>query len=110
MLTPAVWAHLAGLTYGWTMVGLLSFSLSMLTRSAIPALAILLPLVIGVGDFLATMAPAARYLPTVAAEGMYTSQQSATLLTPVIGGVTVGLWGFIPLVLAAIVFTRRDVS
>ncbi|MEE8762878.1 ATP-binding cassette domain-containing protein [Bifidobacterium subtile] len=107
-LNPAVWGHLFALAYSWAMVALLSFAFGVLTRSAIPSLAVLLPLVIGVGDFLAGLTPAFKYLPTVAAESMYTYAKSGSFLTPLLGGIIVGIWGLAPMLVAGIVFVRRD--
>lgn len=107
-LNAAVWAHLAGLAYAWAMVALLAFSLGVLARSMIVPLAVLLPLVVGIGDFLVGLTPWAKYLPTVAAESLYSYSGSGTFLSPLAGGIVVGVWGLLLSAIAGFVFFRRD--
>ncbi len=107
-LSPAVWRHLASLSYSWAMIALLCFALAVLARSAVLPLALMLPMVVGVGGFLARLAPAFRLLPTVTAESTYMYAGSGSYLNATAGMIASGLWAAVSLVVAGAVFANRD--
>jgi ABC-type transport system involved in multi-copper enzyme maturation permease subunit len=108
-LTPTIWAGIGGVTLAWTLTALIAFAVGTIARSAIAPLILVEPLVIGVGDFLATVWTGARYLPTSAGTAMYADPSAGPMLTPGIGGVVQAGWAGGLLLVAAVVFARRDV-
>jgi ABC-type transport system involved in multi-copper enzyme maturation permease subunit len=107
-LTPAIWANIGGVTLAWTLTALIAFAVGTLARSTIVPLILIVPLIIGVGDFLAGFWDGARYLPTTAGAAMYSDASTAFLLTPAVGGLVQAAWTVVLLIVAAIVFARRD--
>ncbi|WP_448235468.1 hypothetical protein [Microbacterium paulum] len=110
LLSPAIWAHVGGLTLAWTLTGLIAFALGILARTAILPLILLLPLVIGIGDFLVGLWRGAAFLPIVAGAATYSDPSAGIYLAPVVGGIVQGLWAAALLAVASIMFLRRDVG
>ncbi|MFT3798911.1 hypothetical protein [Microbacterium sp.] len=107
-LTPAIWAHIGGVTLAWTLTGLIAFAVGVIARTAILPLILIVPLVIGVGDFLAGFWAGARFLPTTAGASMYNDPASGIFLAPATGALVQACWALVLLTIAAVSFTRRD--
>lgn len=107
-LTPTIWAGIGGVTLAWTLTALITNALGTLTRTAIVPLVVIVPLVIGIGDFLASFWAGARFLPINAGAAMYSDPAASQALSPVVGGLVQGAWAVVLLGVAALVFTRRD--
>ncbi|WP_454118485.1 hypothetical protein [Microbacterium lacticum] len=107
-LTPAIWANLSGVTLAWTLTALIAFAVGTIARTAILPLILVVPLVIGVGDFLAGFWSGAKFLPTTAGAAMYNDPASGTFLDPAMGALVQTGWAIVLLVAASVAFTRRD--
>lgn len=107
-LNPAIWANIGGVALAWTMTALITFAVGSLARTMILPVILVVPLVIGVGDFLAGFWTGAKFLPTTAGAAMYSDPDSGGYLDPALGGVVQAAWTAALLVAAAIAFTRRD--
>jgi hypothetical protein len=107
-LTPAIWAHIGGVTLAWTLTGLIAFAVGILARTAILPLILIVPLVIGVGDFLAGFWAGAKFLPTAAGAAMYSDPDAGIFLDPATGALVQAGWAAALLTAAAVAFTRRD--
>lgn len=107
-LTPTVWASIGGVTLAWVLTALIAFAVGTLARSAILPLILIVPLVIGVGDFLAGFWAGAKYLPTTAGSAMYSDPGGGHLLDPAVGGLVQAAWAGALLTAAAVTFVRRD--
>lgn len=108
-LTPEIGMNLGGVTVAWTLTALIAYSVGVIARTAILPLILVVPFVIGVGDFLSGLSDAARYLPVAAGASMYSDIASGIHLDPIIGGIVQGAWAVALLAVAAVVFVRRDV-
>lgn len=108
-LRPAIWAHLGGLTLAWVLTALIAFAVGVLARTAILPLVLIIPLVLGVGDFLAGIWGGAKYLPTAAGAALYSDPTAGGLLFSALGGVVQASWALVLLTVAGIAFVRRDV-
>lgn len=108
-LSPEIWKHLGGVTLAWTVTALIAFAIGSLARTAILPLLLITPLVIGIGDFLATFWSGAKYLPVAAGASMYSDPAAGTYLNPLTGGIVQGLWALGLLFAAYVSFCRRDV-
>lgn len=108
-LTPAIWAHLGGVTIAWTFTALIAFALGVLGRAAVLPLIVVVPLVIGVGDFLAGLWAGAKYLPVAAGAALSADPASGIYLDPITGGLILAAWAVLLLSTAATAFVRRDV-
>ncbi len=108
-LSPEIWAHIGGLTLAWTLTALITFSIGVLARSAILPLVLIVPLVIGIGDFLSSFWSGAKYLPTTAGAALYNDPSSGGFLPPAEGALVQAIWAAIFVGAAATVFVRRDV-
>ncbi|MGP5002476.1 ABC transporter permease [Glutamicibacter ardleyensis] len=107
-LSPEIWKHLGGVTLAWTLTALITFAIGSLARTAILPLLLITPLVIGIGDFLASLWDGAKYLPVAAGASMYSDPAAGTYLTPLTGGIVQGLWALVLLGIAYMAFCRRD--
>lgn len=107
-LNPRIWANIGGVTLAWTMTALITFAVGTLARTMILPLILVVPLVIGIGDFLAGFWAGAQFLPTAAGAAMYSDPASGDYLDPALGGLVQASWTAALLVAAAVVFTRRD--
>ncbi|MFT2752144.1 hypothetical protein [Clavibacter sp. Sh2088] len=107
-LTPAIWAHLGGVTLAWVLTALTAFAVGSLARTAILPVILLLPLVVGIGDLLAGAWAGARFLPVTAGAAMYSDPAAGAYLSPAVGGVVQAAWAAVLLGVALVVFVRRD--
>lgn len=107
-LNPAIWANLGGVTLAWTLTALVAFAVGILARTAILPLILVVPLVIGIGDFLAGFWDGAKYLPVAAGAALYSDPTTGNYLEPLVGGVIQTLWAVALLAAAATTFARRD--
>jgi len=107
-LNPAIWANLGGVTIAWTLTALIAFAVGVLARTAILPLIVVVPLVIGVGDFLAGFWAGAKYLPVAAGAALYSDPATGIHLDPLTGGLIQAAWAVLLLTAAAVAFVRRD--
>lgn len=107
-LNPKIWLNLGGVTVAWTLTALIAYAIGVLARSAILPLILVIPLVIGIGDFLAGLWSGAKYLPVAAGSALYSDPASGITLTPLLGGATQAAWAAVLLAAAAVSFSRRD--
>lgn len=108
MLSPVIWTNIGGVTLAWTMTALIAFAVGTLARTMILPLLLIVPLVIGIGDFLAGFWEGATFLPTTAGAAMYSDPASGGYLDPALGGFVQMAWAAVLLIAAAVAFTRRD--
>ncbi|WP_159500761.1 hypothetical protein [Microbacterium sp. 18062] len=107
-LNPAIWANLGGVTIAWTLTALIAFAVGVLARTALLPLIVVVPLVIGVGDFLAGFWVGAKYLPVAAGAALYSDPATGIHLDPLTGGIVQTAWAVVLLTAAAAAFVRRD--
>lgn len=108
-LTAAIWAHVAGVAFAWMCVALITFSIGCLTRSAIWPLVVVVPFVIGLGDFFATLWRGAAYLPIAAGAATYSDPGAGIHLSPLEGALVLVTWTIVVSVLSGLIFVRRDI-
>ena len=105
---PLVWRNIAGVALVWTTLGLLAYGLGVLARNPVLPLVLIMPLVVGLGDFFATLWEPARYLPPAAGAALF-APIDVSHLAPTSGALVMTAWAMGSLVLAGLVFSRRDV-
>lgn len=122
--TPAFeWSRLIGAVCYWAFTGLLAFGITVLTKSSIVPLAVLIinSSVVSFSVLLYKVTKLAFYLPDRAGFEMFmfTSDNSNTpttgslfdsYFTPFTGGLVMFAWVAVIFIVAAIVFHRRDVA
>lgn len=104
---PLVWRNIAGVALTWTALALLAFAIGVLARNAILPLVVIVPLSVGLGDFLITLWAPARFVPPAAGAGLYTPADG-THLGATAGAIVLVAWAAAAIALAGIVFRRRD--
>lgn len=107
-LNPAIWVNLGGVTTAWTLTALIAFAVGVLARTAILPLIVVVPLVIGISDFLAGFWAGAKYLPVAAGAALYSDPANGIHLDPLTGGLIQAAWAVVLLTVAAAAFVRRD--
>ena len=108
-LTAPIWAHILGVVFSWSCLALITFSVGCLTRSTIWPLVVVVPFVIGLGDFFATLWRGAAFLPVAAGSALYSDPASGVHLSPAVGAAVLAAWTVVTVILAATGFVRRDV-
>jgi ABC-2 type transport system permease protein len=107
-LPPIVWRCVAGVALVWSVVAVMAFSIGMCARGAIAPLIALLPLAVGLGDFLGTLWPPLRFLPPTAGLSLF-SPADTVHLSAGAGALVMVAWAAVTGCVAAWVFRRRDV-
>lgn len=108
LLTPEIWALIGRLILAWVCTALIAFALGTLAGSAVLPIIVLMPLVIGLGSFLAGIWNVAGYFPVTAGEALYTAPGFDGVLDPITGGLVHAAWALVLVASAVIAFTRRD--
>lgn len=96
-------------SWGWIMIGWISCFISVVLKSHIVSMAIIIPLLLAVSQSLVALSSIFRVLPDIAMRNAFTTYPNEILLTTQAGIVTQLIWVF-TLGVAAIWFnSRRDV-
>jgi len=104
--------RLAGIVCYWVLTALLAFGITVLTRHGVIPLAILIvnTSVVTVTYLLTRLTSLAYYLPDMAGIRMFIRnlEDSTVEIAPLVGGLVMTAWVAALLIIAAIVFCRRD--
>ena len=106
--TSGMWLNILGVGVNWMLIALISAALTVLARSALLPVIVLVPLVLGLGVSLVTVLPWLKYAPDLAGLQLISRYPGIGLLDPIPGGVVMAAWATALLLPAFIVFTRRD--
>lgn len=110
MVNELGWRAVGGVVY-WILTALIAFAITVLTRSGIIPLIVLITnsTLVSVTLLLTKVTSLARFLPDVAGAQMFTVDYPAKhMLAPLAGGIVMGAWTAALLVAAGTVFARRD--
>ncbi|MEU8234900.1 ABC transporter permease [Actinoplanes sp. NPDC048967] len=111
VLTGGTGPRIAGVVVYWVLDALLAYGITLLTRSGVLPLTVLIvnSTVVSVSFLLTRLTPLAAYLPDLAGAQMFIEPHDVgTDLTPVTAGLVMGAWVAVLLGVAAYVFHRRD--
>jgi ABC-2 type transport system permease protein len=97
----------------WTLTALMALAITVLTRSGVIPLIVLIvnSSLVSLSLLLSRLTPLARYLPDIAGARLFASETSMAIgnaLEPVTGGLVMAAWAVGLLAIAAATFTRRD--
>lgn len=103
----------AGGALYWILTGLIAFAITVLTRSGIIPLIILIAnsSVVSFSLLLTNLTPAAHWLPDMAGRNLFGFPADSVVpggLDPIPGAIVMGCWTLAALIVAGIVFRRRD--
>lgn len=104
------WRAVGAVVY-WVLTALIACAVTVFTRSGIIPLALLIvnSSLVSFSLLLTRVSPLARYLPDVAGAQMVNANYPAqNMLGPLAGGLVMSAWTAGLLVVAAVVFARRD--
>ncbi|RII98571.1 hypothetical protein DZF93_19625 [Clavibacter michiganensis subsp. insidiosus] len=107
-LTAGMAGNLVGVVVNFALIGLLAASVTVLTRSLVVPLVVLVPLVLGLTVSLVGLVPAVRYLPDLAGIQLLTAYPGVGLLDPVPGALVMLAWTGALGAAAALSLLRRD--
>ena len=107
--TGMAW-NLVGVILNYTLMGLIAAGLTILARSFIVTLIVLVPMVLGLTIGLVQALPAFKYLPDLAGIQLLTGYPGMGLLDPMPGAVVMTAWAITLTTAATVGFSRRDVS
>lgn len=108
--TAEMYWNLGGVVLNYTLIGLIAAGLTVLTRSFIVTLIVLIPMVLGLTIGLVGVIPALKYLPDLASVQLLTSYPGMGLLEPMTGGIVMGAWATLITLVAALTFFYRDAN
>ena len=114
-LTPTefsagMWGNLLGVAVNYALIGLLAAGITIVARTFVVALIVLVPLVLGITISLVGMVPIVKYLPDLAGIQLLMPYPGIGVLDPIPGGFVMALWVAVVSVLAWILFRTRDTS
>ncbi len=102
-----VW-NLLGVAVNYALISVIAAAITILARTLIVTLVILVPLVLGLTISLVGIIPILKYLPDLAGLQLLTTYPGIGLLQPVPGGVVMAGWATGLLAVAAFAFRHRD--
>lgn len=105
--------RMIGVVIYWILMALLTLGLTVLTRNAIIPIAVMVinSSAITLTYILTQMNSLATYLPDMAGQKMFfRGVDTGIELTPPVGGIVMGTWVLLLLILAGFSFSRRDVG
>ncbi|GAA0220518.1 hypothetical protein GCM10010492_18210 [Saccharothrix mutabilis subsp. mutabilis] len=105
--------RVAGVVVYWVCSALIAFAVGVLARNAVVPLVLFIvnSALVSVTFLLTKVTPLAAYLPDVAGAQMFARDYPAEgMLSPVAGGVTMVAWAVGLVLVAGVVFARRDVG
>jgi ABC-type transport system involved in multi-copper enzyme maturation permease subunit len=111
-LTPDTAGRVAGVTVYWVLTALLACGITLLTRSGIVPLTVLIlnASMVSVSYLLTRVTTLANYLPDRAGLAMFVRDFDSTVrVDPLTGGAVMACWVCAVLIAGAMVFRRRDV-
>lgn len=114
-LTPAGFTWHTALNLGtvavnFGLMGLIAASITIIARTFIVTLVVLVPLVLGVTISLVGFIPAVKYLPDLAGIQLLIRYPSIGLLDPLPGAIVMAAWAAVLVGLAGVLAGRRDVG
>lgn len=107
-LTAAMGWNLLTVAINYTLISLIAAAITVVARTYIVTLVVLVPLVLGLTISLLGLFPLLKYLPDLAGIQLLTSYPGIGLLTPMTGGLVMAAWATVATTAAAVLFLRRD--
>ncbi|KAA9110714.1 hypothetical protein [Microbacterium rhizomatis] len=108
--TAAIEWNLVGVAVNYTLIGLIAAAVTILARTFIVTLVVLVPLVLGLTISLLGVIPALKFLPDLAGIQLLTSYPGIGLLDPIPGGFVMATWTVLFGVASWLIFRRRDTN
>lgn len=109
-LTTEMGWNLLGVAVNYTLIALIAAGISVIARTFIVALVVLVPLTLGLTISLLGLFPLLKYLPDLAGIQLLTGYPGVGLLDPIVGGFVMASWAAVILAVTGAWFTRRDVG
>ena len=106
--TPGMWLNLLTVGINWTLISLIAAALTVLARSILLPVIVLVPMVLGLGVALVGVLPWLKYAPDLAGLQLISTYPGLGLLDPLAGGLVMTAWAIGLLIPAFIAFNRRD--
>jgi len=105
--TGMAW-NLLGVVTNYALMAVLAAAITVLARTLVVTLIVLVPLVLGLTISLLGALPALRYLPDLAGLQLLTRYPGVGLLEPEVGVLVMAGWAVVLVAAAALAFVRRD--
>lgn len=102
--------NLVGVGVNYVLIALIAAGLTVITRSFIVTLVVLVPMVLGLTMSLVPAVPVLKYLPDLAGTQLLTRYPGFGLVDPIPGGWVMCAWATAIGIVAAVVWARRDVN
>ncbi|WP_445996856.1 ABC transporter permease [Okibacterium fritillariae] len=108
--TPGMGWNLLGVALNYLLIAVIAASITVLTRTVVATLVVLVPSVLGLTLSLLGFFPAVRYLPDLAGIQLLTRYPGVGLLEPVAGASVMAGWAALLGGAAWFTFRRRDIA
>lgn len=106
--TGGMWVNLVTVAINWVLIGLISGALTVMAKSVLLPVIVLVPMVLGLGVSLVGVFPWLKFAPDLAGLQLLTRYPGIGLLDPIVGGLVMAGWAVSLSLAASIVFERRD--
>lgn len=102
--------NLVGVAVNYALMALIAAAITVLARTLIVTLVVLVPLVLGLTVSLLAAIPMLRYLPDLAGLQLLTAYPGIGLLDPIPGALVMAGWAGLLIAAASVVFVKRDIG
>lgn len=102
--------NLLGVSVNYAQIGLLAAGITILARSYVVTLIVLVPLVLGITISILGAIPALKFLPDLAGIQLLMPYPGIGVLDPIPGGIVMALWAAFLSGIAWVLFRTRDTS
>jgi ABC-2 type transport system permease protein len=102
--------NLVGVAVNYALIGLIAAAVTVLARTFIVTLVVLVPLVLGLTISWLGPIPALRFLPDLAGLQLLTGYPGLGLLDPILGAVVMAAWAALLCIASWLGFRRRDTT
>lgn len=106
--TVGMGGNVVGVAVNYTLIGLLASAVTILARTYLVTLVVLVPLVLGLTISLRGVVPAVEFLPDLAGLQLLTPYPGLGLLDPVPGAIVMATWTVLLALASWLAFRRRD--
>ncbi|KQZ25084.1 ABC transporter permease [Microbacterium sp. Root553] len=100
--------NVVGVAVNYTLIGVISAAITVLARTPVVALVVLVPVVLGLSLSLLGVLPWVKFLPDLAGIQLLTGYPGIGLLDPIPGGLIMATWALLLAAASWLVFRTRD--
>ncbi|WEV52594.1 ABC transporter permease [Bifidobacterium sp. ESL0704] len=110
IFTPEMLGNVLSVGLNYLLIALIAQSLTVITRSIVATIVVLVPMVLGFTIGLVPVFPILRFLPDLAGIQLLTGYPGLPLLSPLPGALVMAVWAIGMLAISVVLFNKRDIG